>query len=134
MQNFSELSDLNANNGYLKGKVPPPHLFLLTFPQLTTRKRAEHRIGVDLFHVKMPQLLGEETYHLVALREDCESRAPPFEAWGGVGQMVTLLLLLVGAGVKLLHIESINPIEDAFVFCNPEAIISDLYTLRKRRS
>eukprot|EP00434_Breviolum_minutum_P044372 symbB.v1.2.039623.t1/scaffold6689.1/size16162/1 len=44
-------------------------------------KRAEHRIGVDLFHVKMPQLLGEETYHLVALREDCESRAPPFEAF-----------------------------------------------------
>lgn len=83
MQNFSELSDLNTNNGYLKGKVPPRHLFLLTFSQLTTRKRAEHRIGVDLFHVKMPQLLGEETYHLVALREDCESRAPPFEAWRG---------------------------------------------------
>ena len=83
MHNFSELSDLNTNNGYLKGKVPPPHLFLLTFSQLTTRKRAEHRIGVDLFHVKMPQLLGEETYHLVALREDCESRAPPFEAWRG---------------------------------------------------
>jgi len=41
-------------------------------------KRAGHRIGVDLFHVKMPHLLGEETgetFHLIALREDCDSTA-----------------------------------------------------------
>ncbi len=38
-------------------------------------KRAGHRIGVDLFHVKMPHLLGEETFHLIALREDFDSKA-----------------------------------------------------------
>jgi hypothetical protein len=29
---------------------------------------------VDLFHV--PHMLGEETYHLIALREDWDSRSP----------------------------------------------------------
>ena len=33
------------------------------------------RVGVDLFHV--PHMLGEETYHLVALREDCDTRSLP---------------------------------------------------------
>mmetsp|Transcript_45209 Transcript_45209/g.98369 ORF Transcript_45209/g.98369 Transcript_45209/m.98369 type:complete len:566 (+) Transcript_45209:63-1760(+) len=37
-------------------------------------KGAGHRIGVDLFHVKMPPLFGQETYHLVALREDSDFR------------------------------------------------------------
>ena len=32
------------------------------------------RVGVDLFHV--PHMLGEETYHLIALREDWDSRSP----------------------------------------------------------
>jgi len=44
-------------------------------------KGAGHRIGVDLFHVKMPHLFGGETHHLVALREDCDSRAAAPEAF-----------------------------------------------------
>ena len=39
-------------------------------------KRANVRVGVDMFHVKMPHTFGEAC-HLVALREDCETRSPP---------------------------------------------------------
>jgi len=37
-------------------------------------KRGRIRVGVDLFHVKVPHLFGKAIHHLVALREDAESR------------------------------------------------------------
>ena len=37
-------------------------------------KRGRIRVGVDLFHVKVPHLFGKAIHHLVALREDVESR------------------------------------------------------------
>jgi len=44
-------------------------------------KGARHRIGVDLFHVRMPHLFGGDTHHLIAIREDCDSRAAAPEAF-----------------------------------------------------
>ena len=49
------------------------------------------RVGVDLFHV--PHMLGEETYHLIALREDWDSRSP-LEVTGLRFEIVTALTAL----------------------------------------
>ena len=43
--------------------------------RVSLKRSGGFRIGVDLFHV--PHQLGEETYHLVALREDCDTRSLP---------------------------------------------------------
>eukprot|EP00435_Cladocopium_sp_Y103_P043875 s1836_g12.t1 len=56
-------------------------------------KGTGHRIGVDLFHVKMPPLFGEETYHLVALREDSDSRQTAPEAFAEAAPDSTPALL-----------------------------------------
>ncbi|CAL1168936.1 unnamed protein product, partial [Cladocopium goreaui] len=43
--------------------------------RVSLKRSNSYRVGVDLFHV--PHQLGEETYHLVALREDCDTRSLP---------------------------------------------------------
>jgi len=57
------------------------------------------RVGVDLFHV--PHMLGEETYHLIALREDWDSRSP-LEVTGLRFEIVTALTALTALHSKIL--------------------------------
>lgn len=79
---FLRFMSENPESGLPTGKATDADTPVSAPPCLrVSLKGAGHRIGVDLFHVKMAHLFGEETYHLVALREDCDSRLAPPEAF-----------------------------------------------------
>ncbi|CAJ1408824.1 unnamed protein product [Effrenium voratum] len=55
------------------GITAPPCLRVSLKRAICLRSNSCPRVGVDLFHV--PLMLGEETYHLIVLREDSDSRS-----------------------------------------------------------
>lgn len=75
VENFGDLEDERERfRSFMLAPEPsnssaPPCL------RVSLKRSNSYRVGVDLFHV--PHQLGEETYHLVALREDCDTRSLP---------------------------------------------------------
>mmetsp|Transcript_51650 Transcript_51650/g.84655 ORF Transcript_51650/g.84655 Transcript_51650/m.84655 type:complete len:567 (-) Transcript_51650:123-1823(-) len=105
---FLRFMSENPGSGLPIGKATDADTPLSAPPCLrVSLKGARHRIGVDLFHVKMPHLFGEETYHLVALREDCDSRVAPPEAFADAAPDSTPALPQIeGRGTKTAGVGS----------------------------
>eukprot|EP00439_Symbiodinium_sp_Y106_P055802 s1153_g7.t2 len=74
LEKFRQFMEASASN------IPPnmstPHMPPCL--RVSLLGAASTRIAVDLFHVPISKLYGShDPYHLIALKEDCESRAPP---------------------------------------------------------